>query len=123
MIRLDAERLLGLQLRTLRIPGLDWQPQYRFLPARRYRADWAELTHRLLVEVQGGQWVQGRHTRGAGYEADCERMCQAAIHGWAMLYVTTGMVTDGRAMMLIEQWYIAYHDRAARQLMAERSAE
>jgi very-short-patch-repair endonuclease len=98
----------------LRIPGLDWRSQYEFLrPDRKYRADFAELTHRLLVEVQGGSWISGAHSRGGGYERDCVRMAEATIAGWTILYVTGDMVNDGRALVLVERWFLAQAQRRA----------
>ncbi len=67
----------------------------------------AEIRHKLLVEVQGGIWTQGRHTRGLGYQADCLRMAEAQIAGWDILYVTTEMVEDGSALALIGRWFNA----------------
>jgi very-short-patch-repair endonuclease len=104
------ERSMYQQLtRYLQIGGLDWRPQYEFLSDRKYRADFAELNHRLLVEVQGGSWIPGSHshTGGTGYDHDCVRMAEASIAGWSMIYVTADMITDGRALRLVERWFQA----------------
>jgi hypothetical protein len=53
--------------------------------------------------VDGGSWVRGRHSRGKGYEGDCEKANEAAIAGWRVLRVTTDMVKDGRALTTIER--------------------
>jgi len=39
----------------------------------------------LAVEVDGGTWTGGRHTRGAGFEADCEKLNAAVIAGFRVL--------------------------------------
>jgi len=95
-----GEELLELQLRGLGITG--WVREYRFHPARRWRSDFAFDAERLLVEIQGGSWSNGRHTRGAGYEADCIKYGEAMKLGWNVYNCTTGMVKSGAAIETIE---------------------
>jgi hypothetical protein len=47
--------------------------------------------------------TRGRHVRGRGYEADCEKYSEAALRGWRVLRVTNGMVRDERALALLER--------------------
>jgi hypothetical protein len=63
-------------------------PEYRFAPPRKWRADWAWPDHRVALEVEGGVWTGGRHTRGAGYIKDLEKYSEAAILGWCVIRVT-----------------------------------
>jgi very-short-patch-repair endonuclease len=65
---------------------------------RRWRFDFAWPALRLAVGVEGGTWTAGRHSRGAGYEADCEKYAAALIDGWRVLRVTTGQVRSGAAI-------------------------
>lgn len=39
-------------------PNLDLHREYRFHPKRRYRADFASLEAKVLIEIQGGIWGQ-----------------------------------------------------------------
>ena len=66
--------------------------EWRSRPQRRWRFDLTWPPHRLAVEVDGGTWTHARHTRAAGYEADCERLNQAALDGWRVLGAPTRMV-------------------------------
>jgi hypothetical protein len=77
--------------------------EHRFAPPRRWRFDYAWPAHRLALEVEGGTWSGGRHVRGRGYEADCEKYNAAALLGWTVLRVTPGMLRDGRALALLER--------------------
>lgn len=77
--------------------------QFRFCPTRKWRADFAFVAARLLVEVDGGSWIGGRHTTGSGFEADCEKQSTAAALGWRVIRVTPRMVDDGRAVTLIRR--------------------
>jgi hypothetical protein len=76
---------------------------------RRWRADLAWLfpaarLKPLLVEIDGATWTAGRHTRGAGYAADCEKQACATLMGYAYLRVTTEQVQSGQAA----QWIAAF---------------
>jgi hypothetical protein len=62
--------------------------EYRFHPLRRWRFDYAWPAHKLALEVEGGLWVGGRHSRGKGAVADLEKYSEAAIAGWRILYCT-----------------------------------
>lgn len=74
------------------------ETEYRFHGLRRWRFDFAWPGRMLAVEVEGGQWVNGRHQRGKGYEDDCEKYNTAALMGWRVLRFTGDMVKDGRAL-------------------------
>lgn len=74
-----------------------------FHPKRRWKFDFAWMTERIAVEVEGGVFSGGRHTRGAGFTADCEKYNEAALLGWAVLRVTGNQVKSGDALRLIER--------------------
>jgi very-short-patch-repair endonuclease len=61
----------------------------------------------IALEVDGAVWVNGRHTRGSGYEKDLEKINTATLMGWRVFRVSTGMVKDGRAVRLLEQVFTA----------------
>lgn len=75
--------------------------EYRFHLARRWRFDFAWPTRMLAVEVEGGTWISGAHSRGSHFESDCEKYNAAAIAGWCVLRFTTDMVTDGRLVAVL----------------------
>ena len=62
--------------------------EYRFDHSRRWRFDYAFPADRIAVEVEGGAYTRGRHTRGKGFIADMEKYNAAAIEGWCVLRVT-----------------------------------
>lgn len=68
---------------------------------RRWRFDLAFESLKLAIEVEGGVWVAGRHTRGSGYVKDLEKYNAAALLGWRVLRVTTQQVTNGYAAELV----------------------
>jgi very-short-patch-repair endonuclease len=58
---------------------------YRFHHERRWRADFAHLESRCLIEVEGGIGVNGRHNCAAGFSADLEKYLEASLAGWRVL--------------------------------------
>lgn len=72
-------RLFGLPVPTA---------EYRFCPERRWRADYAWVEQKVILEVEGGVWTRGRHTRGAGFLGDLEKYNWATIMGYRLLRVT-----------------------------------
>lgn len=65
---------------------------------RRWRFDFAWPDYAIAVELEGGIWANGRHTRGLGFESDCEKYNAATALGWRIFRFTPGMVRDGRAL-------------------------
>jgi very-short-patch-repair endonuclease len=59
--------------------------EHRFHPTRRWRFDYAWPEHRIALEVEGGIWTGGRHTRGAGFLGDMVKYNEAAALGWRVL--------------------------------------
>lgn len=95
----DREDFPGTLMFQCRAAGLPMPDrEVVFAPGRRWRFDLAWPDRRLAVEVDGGTWVGGRHTSGAGFEADCEKLNEALCLGWAVLRVTPRHVDDGRAL-------------------------
>lgn len=72
--------------------------EWRFDPTRRYRFDFAWPAKKIAVEVEGGIWSNGRHTRPSGFANDCEKYNLAALNGWRVLRYTTEMVMNGTAI-------------------------
>lgn len=90
---------LLFQLRAVDLP--EPEQETRFHPVRRWRFDLAYPAQKVAVEIEGGSWQNGRHTRGKGYETDCEKYSEAAVLGWKVIRCTPAMVEDGRAVDLI----------------------
>lgn len=96
-----GERLLEAFLRAERISG--WEREYQFHPTRLWRFDYAWPLEKFAVEIEGGVWSGGRHTRGKGFIEDCIKYNEAVLLGWRVIRVTTEMVRSGEAMAYIER--------------------
>jgi len=65
----------------------------------RFDFAWPEI--KLAVEVEGGTFSQGRHSRGAGYAKDVKKYNLATLDGWLIIRVTTDMLTSGDAIKFV----------------------
>jgi len=90
----------------LKAAGIHYQPEFKFHPKRRWRADFCIPTElgqqAILVEIEGAVYTRGRHTRGAGYEADCEKYSTAALMGYCVLRGTARHVKSGELLRWVE---------------------
>jgi len=77
--------------------------EFLFHKKRKWRFDLAWPSLLIAVEVEGGIWVGGRHVRGEGYEADCEKYNEAQMAGWMVLRFTPNMLRNGKASKTIEK--------------------
>ena len=79
--------------------------EFKFHPARRWRFDFAiaNAKHMLAIEIDGGMWIQGRHTRGSGQMKDNEKFNHAALLGWRVLRFAPSQVLDGTAIYFIKK--------------------
>jgi very-short-patch-repair endonuclease len=107
----DGERAFETGLRRRGVPA--WIRELVFAPGRRYRFDFAWPDLMVAVEIEGGTWIAGRHSRGSGFAADCRKYNDAAERGWAVLRFTTerGWDVDEAVQMLVRTLYAASQRR------------
>ncbi len=99
MSQLEALLIRHIRALKLEIPV----SEYRFHEKRKWRFDFAYPERQLAIEVEGGTYSNGRHTRAKGYEADCEKYNTAALRGWTVLRFTGDMIKRGEAVRMIEE--------------------
>ena len=91
---------MELQIRAAKLPTP--VREFRFHPTRKWRFDFAWPENRISLEIDGATWTGGRHTRGSGYEADAEKLNEAAVLGWRVFRATRTMVKSGYALRLLD---------------------
>lgn len=78
-------------------------PEHAFYSGRRWRFDVAWVDEKIAIDIQGGTWVQGGHSRGKGHENDCEKLCEAVVLGWRFILVTYKQISTGYAFSCIQK--------------------
>lgn len=73
--------------------GPELQREFRFHESRRWRFDFAHLPTLTAIEVEGGVWSNGRHNRGSGFIADCEKYLEATLLGWTIYRLPSELIT------------------------------
>lgn len=94
----QGEQLMAVHLRAHNIA---FTTEFKFCSSRKWRSDFYVTSTQILIEVEGGTWSGGRHTRGKGYEQDCEKYSWAAANGWTVLRFTTGQIKSGQAIEMV----------------------
>jgi hypothetical protein len=77
------------------------EPEFKFHETRRWRMDYAWPEQRVYLEVDGGVWIGGRHTSGAGWVKDAEKHNAAAVLGWRRLQCQPAELLEGPTIALV----------------------
>lgn len=87
-------------------------PEYLFHSVRKWKLDRAWVPQKIAVEIEGGTWKAGgsRHSRGQGFEDDCEKYAEAICLGWTILRVTTNQIIRGEALTWLRRIFRARFD-------------
>lgn len=103
-VKLKGEALAKAFLALCKQEGLPkpWR-EFRFAPPRRWRFDYAFHAHKVALEVEGGVWTRGRHTRGAGFLADAEKYNVATLNGWRVLRVTPDTLCSPETISMLRE--------------------
>lgn len=108
------------QIREAGLPDPEKEHLFAETIGRRWRLDYCWPDLRIALEIEGAVFgrvirgqdgnvyrLGGRHSTGAGLQADCEKYSMVAILGWMLVRATTTMVRDGKAIALLRQAFAA----------------
>lgn len=97
----EANILLEKHLAELR---LYYEPEYKFHHSRKWRVDYFLSNQGIAIEIEGGVFSRGRHTRGVGFLNDMEKYNTATMMGYRVLRFSTQQVLDGSAKAFLKSW-------------------
>jgi very-short-patch-repair endonuclease len=98
-------------LARLRDQHPDAVAEHRFHQVRLWRFDFAIPSARVAIEVNGGVWTAGRHSRGSGLIKEYEKVRAAGILGWRVL----PFATDEIAQIPAAVWAAVHHREGEHQ--------
>ena len=96
MAKSHLEESLARQLVAAKMPA--FEREFRFYRNRRWRLDFAWPLFKIAIEVQGGLWVNGGHSRGSGVTKDLEKKQQALRMGWIIYEASGAMIESGQVI-------------------------
>lgn len=98
MSRSNLEEVFASQMTGLGIPFVR---EHRFDKIRKWRFDFAIIKLKIAMECEGGIFIRGRHTRGYGFQADCDKYNAAAYQGWRVFRFTSTDIKSLKAVTMI----------------------
>lgn len=81
------------------------EKEFRFHDKRRWKFDFAMPDLKIAIEIEGGVYTNGRHTRGVGYEKDCEKYNTALLHGWKVFRLTSSLCNLESVQSIVNYCY------------------
>ena len=97
----ELEDLLLWQIEAVELPIPEREVQWH--PTRKWRSDFIWKDKMVIAECEGATYTYGRHTRGGGFEKDCEKYNTATLMGYSVYRFTRKMVESGDAISTLEK--------------------
>lgn len=88
---------------TFGIPKPTYEFRFSKVVGRQHRADIAWPDHKLLLEVQGGIFSEGRHVRGAALLDEYEKLNIACELGYRVIFVIPSKLMKTETAMTIRK--------------------
>jgi very-short-patch-repair endonuclease len=76
-----------------------------FCKGRKFRFDFAIIDKKIAIEIEGGIFSGGRHTRGAGFAKDMKKYNIAVELGWVVLRYSPAETKKTSTFSQIKQVY------------------
>ena len=96
----EAELVMCAHLKEL---GIIYRREERFTELRRWRLDFYLPEYRIGIEIDGGVWTNGRHSRGKGFEADCIKANHATMQGIRLLRFSATQIKRGIGKAFLQE--------------------
>ena len=78
------------------------ETEHLFHEVRKWRMDYVHRDTKTAIELDGGVYVQGRHSRAKGIQDACDKKNSAIQMGWDVFVLCTGIITEDRVRAIVE---------------------
>lgn len=75
-------------------PNIDLYHNHKFLKNRKFKFDFAHITTKIAIEINGGNWIGGRHSNALALNSEYEKLNLAVINGWRVFVLSPEMICD-----------------------------
>ena len=89
----NLEQLFEVQWESL-YPDFELWAEQKLIPNRRFRFDFVHYPSKVAIEINGGNWAGGRHTRAGALNKEYEKILLAALEGYLVLFLSQDQITD-----------------------------
>jgi very-short-patch-repair endonuclease len=80
--------------------------EVKLIEGRAWRCDFVWFTpKKLVVEIEGGSWIGGRHTRPKGFREDMKKYNALEKLGFAVIRFAPEAVKRGEALGFLEEFF------------------
>lgn len=90
--------------------------EVKLIPKRQYRFDFAHPFSKVAIEINGGNWVRGRHTRAGALNKEYEKLNLVQIEGYQVFILDGNMITS----KWLAKIYEAIKFNSAKRYLSER---
>ena len=74
-------------------PTLELKREMKLIKERKFLFDFVEEESKTVIEINGGNWVRGRHSHPMGLDKDYEKIILAAMEGYQVLCLSGKQIT------------------------------
>lgn len=74
-------------------PDIKLDREIKLIPGRNFRFDFVHEPSKLAIEINGGIYGRGRHSRGKAQESDYDKILLAARQGYVTVQLGTTQIT------------------------------
>lgn len=75
-------------------PHIILDREVKLIPNRRFRFDFVHSDSKVAIEINGGNWGRGRHTRASALDSEYAKINLAQLEGWEVYLLSGDMLTD-----------------------------
>lgn len=86
--------------------------EHKFHPERRWRFDLAWPAYWLAVEIEGGLFSGGAHTRGQWLRREFEKLNEAQIRGWTVVLILPEQIRGGQFSAALAAYFTRWYPTA-----------
>jgi hypothetical protein len=75
-------------------PSIKLISEVKLIPNRRFRFDFVHMDSKTAIELNGGNFINGRHTRPVALNNEYEKMNLALLNGYQVFILSSQMINE-----------------------------
>jgi very-short-patch-repair endonuclease len=73
-------------------PRLPLERESMLIPQRKFRCDFVHRPSRVVIEINGGTWINGRHNRSSSMQSEYEKLNLLTYHNYRVFQLSSAMI-------------------------------